>query len=59
VINTDKSLREIDHYAAECARYILSGTRTKARFNVRYEDLKKLGYQSLVHAYHDHTHKHS
>ena len=59
VINTDKSLREIDHYAAECVRYLLSGTRTKARFNVRYEDLKKLGYQSLVHAYHDHTHKHS
>ena len=53
VISTDQSLREIDHYAAECIRYLLSGTRTKARFNVRYADLKELGYRSLVHAYYE------
>ena len=51
VINTDKSLREIDRYAQECIRYLLSGTHTKARFNIRYETLKSLGYRSLVHAY--------
>lgn len=51
VINTDRSLREIDHYAQDCLRFLVSGRRTKARYNVRYQDLKALGYQSLVHAY--------
>ena len=51
VINTADSLREIDRYAQECVRYLVSGTRTKARYNVRYEELKKLGYRSLVHEY--------
>ena len=51
VINTARSLRGIDRYAQECLRYLISGRRTKARFNVRYEDLKALGYRSLVHEY--------
>ena len=51
VINTDRSLREIDRYAQDCIRYLISGKRTKARFDVRYEELKDLGYQSLVHAF--------
>lgn len=50
-INTDRSLHLIDSYAQECLRYLISGTRSKARFNVRYEDLKALGYRSLVHEY--------
>ena len=50
-LNTDKSLRAVDHYAQECVRYLISGTRTKARFNVRYGDMKQLGYKSLVHEY--------
>ena len=52
VINTTKSLREIDLYSQDCLRYIISGKHTKARYNVRYEDLKALGYKSLVNAYH-------
>lgn len=55
VIDTTDSLREIDRYAQDCLRFLISGTRTKARFNVRYEDLKKLGYRSLVHAYYRFT----
>ncbi len=51
VINTTDRLHEIDLYAQDCIRYLISGTHTKARFNARYEDLKRLGYQSLVHAY--------
>ena len=54
VINTTKSLHEIDRYAQDCLRFLISGTRTKARYNVRYKDLKALGYQSLVHAYYAH-----
>lgn len=51
VINTTDSLEVIDRYAQDCLRVLVSGKRTKARYNVRYEDLKALGYQSLVHAY--------
>ena len=55
VIDTADSLHEIDLYAQDCLRFLISGTRTKARYNVRYEDLKKLGYRSLVHAYYSFT----
>lgn len=51
VIGTDQSLKQIDRYAQECLRYLLSGKRSKGRYRIRYEDLKKLGYRSLVHAY--------
>ena len=51
VITTTDSLHMIDRYAQECLRYILTGTRTKARYRARYEDLKALGYRSLVHKY--------
>ena len=51
VINTAESLAVIDRYAQDCIRYLVSGKRTKSRFNVRYEDMKALGYRSLVNAY--------
>ena len=51
VINTAESLHVIDAYAQDCIRTLLTGKRTKARYNARYENLKALGYQSLVHAY--------
>ena len=51
VINTTESLQIIDRYAQDCLRWLISGTRTKARYNVRYDDLKALGYQSLVHRF--------
>ena len=51
VITTAKSLHEIDLYAQDCLRYLISGRRTKARFNARYADLKALGYRSLVNSY--------
>ena len=51
VITTTEGLHTLDEYAQECLRYLISDTHTKARFNVRYDALKKLGYQSLVHAY--------
>ena len=51
VINTDRSLREIDHYAQECIRFLMSGKHTKGRFNIRYEEIQKLGCKNLVHEY--------
>lgn len=54
VINTTRTLHSLDLYAQDCLRTLISGKRTKARYNVRYEDLKALGYRSLIHAYYDH-----
>ena len=51
VINTDESLRIIDNYAQDCVRFLISGKRTKSRFNVRYEEIRGLGLRSLVHEY--------
>ena len=51
VINTADSLREIDRYAQDCIRFIVSGKRTKGRYGIRYKDLKAIGYRSLVHEY--------
>lgn len=51
VITTADSLHIIDRYAQDCLRYLISGKRTKGRFDVRYPQLKALGYRSLVHAY--------
>ena len=53
MINTTCSLKEIDSYAQECIRYLLSDTRTKARFRVSYEKIRSLGYRNLVHAYYE------
>ncbi len=54
VINTDKSLREIDRYMEDTIRFLATGKRTKSRFNLRYEDMKALGFRSLVNEYHKH-----
>jgi len=51
LLTTADSLRVIDHYAQDCLRWLVSGKRTKGRYDVRYEDLKRLGYRSLVHEY--------
>ena len=52
LITTDKSLKVIDHYMQECIRYIATGSRTKSRFDFRYEQMKELGLMSLVNEFH-------
>lgn len=54
VINTSESLHQIDVYAQDCIRYLMYGKHTKGRYSVRYEDLKSLGYRSLVHEFYAH-----
>lgn len=51
LINTDRSLRVLDQYMQSCVRYVVTGKHTKANFNFRYEDMKAIGYESLVHHY--------
>ena len=55
VITTDVTIREIDHYMQECIRYIYTGKHTKKNYNLRYDELKKMGYRSLVNEYHKNT----
>lgn len=50
-ITTSKSLRILDEYMVSCIRYIATGKHTKANYNLRYEEIKELGYRSLVNAY--------
>ena len=50
-ITTDKSLHIIDEFMVDCIRYIATGKRTKARYNLRYEQIKEWGYRSLVNEY--------
>lgn len=51
LINTDRSLRVIDQYAQQCIRTLATGKHTKAAYNFRYEQMKELGYVSLVNRY--------
>ncbi len=51
LITTADSLMEIDAYRRQCIRYLATGSHTKSAYWFRYEDMKKLGYVSLVHAY--------
>lgn len=51
VITETESLRELDHYMQDAIRYCMCGSMSDKRYRITYEDLKKLGYFSLVHAY--------
>lgn len=55
VINTSETLKLIDEYMQYCIRCLATGKRTKSRFNFRYDDIKKLGYRSLVNEYYKFT----
>ena len=44
-------MNEIDHYLQQQLRFLGTGTHGKANYRTTYEQLKALGYQSLVHAF--------
>lgn len=56
LINTADSLMEIDAYRQRCIRYLATGSNTKSAYWFRYEDMKRLGYVSLVHRYYEILH---
>ncbi len=51
IINTTNSLHEIDLYMQECLRYIRTGKYNKKNYNLKYDELKVLGYRPLVSEY--------
>ena len=50
-INTEKSLRIIDHYVQECIRYVVTGQYNKKNYHFKYEKMKQCGYRSLVNEF--------
>ncbi len=54
LINTVESLKTIDEYSQSCIRYLATGKHTKAQYNFRYEEMKALGYTSLVNRFYKH-----
>ena len=51
VINTADGIHEIDLYMQECLRYIKTGKHNKKNYNLKYDELKQLGYRPLVSEY--------
>lgn len=51
LITTGRSLHIIDQYAQQCIRTLATGSHTKSAYNFRYEQMKELGYVSLVNRY--------
>lgn len=51
LINTATSLKTIDAYSQSCIHYLATGKHTKAAYNFRYEQMKELGYISLVNRF--------
>jgi len=52
-INTEETLHYLDLYFVNCIRYLHSGTWHRGRkfYSLKYKDIKKLGYKSLVNEY--------
>ena len=52
-INTVDSIKFLDNYFVDCIRYLDSGTWTKGKkfYRLSYEEIKKLGFMSLVNEY--------
>lgn len=51
VISSIEGLREIDHYLQQNIRFLSTGRHCKNNYRVSYEELKRLGYRSLVHEF--------
>lgn len=51
IITDTTFLKELDHYMQDAIRYCICGSMSDKRYRITYEDLQKLGYISLVHAY--------
>lgn len=52
-INVTSSIKYLDDYYVNCIRYLNSGTwkRGKKYYSLKYPDIKKLGFKSLINTY--------
>ena len=53
LITTDRTLHELDLYLQYWLRYLSAGRHRQKNYKFRYEEMKALGYRSLVHAWYE------
>ena len=51
ILTTSESLKVIDQYMIKCIRYIACERHNKSNYKIKYDDIKKLGYKSLLNQY--------
>lgn len=51
VINVSTGLKVIDDYFIQYIRYVATGKFSKKNYNIRYEDIKALGFRPLVNEF--------
>lgn len=51
LLHTSESLKELDAYMLQYIRYLYSGRHYKGNYRITYDQIKSLGYRSLVHEY--------
>ena len=51
VLDSSDGLKELDAYLLQYIRYLYSGRHYKGNFRISYEQIKALGFRSLVHEY--------
>ena len=50
-ITTTKGLKKIDAIMQKYIRYAATGTLSERKYRAKYQEMKKLGYQTTVNAY--------
>ena len=58
LINRTEGLKEIDHYLQQYIRFLSTGKHNKSNYKVDYDQLKSLGYRSLVNEYYKFRSRH-
>lgn len=51
LLTTDEGLKELDAYLIQYIRYLYSGRHYKGNYRVTYEQIKELGFRSLVNEF--------
>lgn len=51
VITDTASLKELDSYIQDAVRFCMCGSMSKKRYRITHQDLRRLGYRSLVNSY--------
>ncbi len=51
MLTTAKGLKEVDGYLLEYIRFLHSGRHYKGNYRFKYDEIKKLGYRSLVNEF--------
>ena len=53
VLTCTDGLAKLDAYLLSYVRFLKTGRHYKGNYRVRYEEIKSLGYRSLVHEYYE------